>query len=58
LPGPIDLHVPLGDQCCRLSARQAGSLGDKQIEADITVRLDGKLSDITQMLDLCRCIRY
>jgi hypothetical protein len=40
--------VPLGDQRRRLGSRQLGPLGNKEIEADIAVRLDWKLFDVTQ----------
>jgi hypothetical protein len=40
--------MPLRYQRRRLGARQLGPLGNKQIEADITVRLDWKLSDVAQ----------
>jgi len=40
--------VPLRDQRRRLGARQLGPLGNKQIEADIAVRLDWELSDVAQ----------
>jgi len=40
--------VPLRDQGRRLGARQLGPLGNKEIEADIAVRLDWKLSDVAQ----------
>jgi len=36
------------DQCRRLRSRQLGPLGNKEIEADIAVRLDWKLSDGAQ----------
>lgn len=45
---PIDQHVALRDQRRRLRTRELGPLGDKQIEADIAVRLDGKLSGVAQ----------
>jgi hypothetical protein len=32
----------------RLRSRQLGPLGNKEIEADIAVRLDWKLSDVAQ----------
>ena len=38
----------LSDQRRSLCPRKLGTLGNKEIEADIAVRLDGKLSDITQ----------
>ena len=44
LPPPVDQHVPLRDQRRRLGARKLRPLGNKEIEADIAVRLDGKLS--------------
>jgi hypothetical protein len=50
--------VALRDQRRRLGSRKRGTLGDKQIEADIAVRLDGKISDVTQRLDLRVRIRY
>jgi hypothetical protein len=40
--------VPLRDQCRRLSPRQLSLLGNKEIEADIAVRLDWKLSGFVQ----------
>jgi len=40
--------VPLRDQGRRLGARQLRTLGNKQIEADIAVRLDWKLIDVAQ----------
>jgi hypothetical protein len=40
--------VPLRDQCRGLCARQLGPLGNKEIEADIAVRLDWKLSGFVQ----------
>jgi hypothetical protein len=44
LAPPIDQYVALRDQSRRLRTREFGPLGNKQIEADIAVRLDGKLS--------------
>jgi len=44
----IDENVPLSDKGCRLGAGKLRPLGDKEVEADIAVRLDGKLSDIAQ----------
>jgi hypothetical protein len=41
--------VALRDQGRRLGARKLGALGDKQIEADIAVRLDGKFLDVAQI---------
>jgi len=40
--------MPLRNQCRRLGPRQLGTLGNKEIEADIAVRLDGKLFDLGQ----------
>ncbi|MDB4871412.1 MAG: hypothetical protein JWL97_2416, partial [Gemmatimonadales bacterium] len=40
--------VPLGDQGRRLGARQLRPLGNKEIEADIAVRLDWELFDFAQ----------
>ena len=48
LPSPAHQDMPLRYQRRRLGARQLGPLGNKQIEADITVRLDWKLSDVAQ----------
>jgi hypothetical protein len=48
LAAAVDEDVPLGDQSRRLGPRQLGVLGNKQIEADITVRLDGKFSRVGQ----------
>lgn len=48
LSSPSHQDVPLRDQRRRLGARQLGSLGNKEIEADIAVRLDWKLSDVAQ----------
>ena len=45
---PTYQDVPLRDQSRRLSARQLGPLGNKEVEADIAVRLDQKLFDIAQ----------
>jgi hypothetical protein len=44
----VDEDVSLGDQSGRLGPRELGALGNKQIEADITVRLDGKFSRLGQ----------
>jgi len=44
----IDENVPLSDKGCRLGAGKLRPLADKEVEADIAVRLDGKLSDIAQ----------
>jgi len=55
---PIDQHVPLGDQGSRLGPRELGTVGNKEIEADIAVRLDGKLFDVAQTLALRRRIRH
>lgn len=54
----VDVHVSLRDQRGRLRTRELGTLGNKEIEADIAVRLDGKLSGIAQSLDLRLRIRY
>jgi hypothetical protein len=43
-----DKHVSLRDQSRRLRARKLGALGNKEIEADIAVRLDWKLSGVAQ----------
>lgn len=45
---PIDQYVPLSDQSRRLGTRELGPMGNKQIEADIAVRLDGKRSRVAQ----------
>ena len=45
---PVDQYVPLRDQSRRLGARELGAMGNKQVEADIAVRLDRELSRITQ----------
>ena len=47
-PTTADEDVALSDQRRGLCPRKLGTLGNKEIEADIAVRLDGKLSDITQ----------
>ena len=52
LPPPIDQHVPLCDQGRRLDAGKLRPLGNKEVEADIAVRLDRKLSGFAQTLDL------
>jgi hypothetical protein len=49
LAPPIDQHVSLCDQRRGLRAGELSPLGDKQIEADIAVRLDGKLSGVAQV---------
>ena len=48
LRSPAHRYVPLRDQRRRLRSRQLGLLGNKEIEADIAVRLDWKLSDVAQ----------
>ncbi len=48
LLSPVHEDVPLRDQRRCLRARQLRSLGNKQIEADIAVRLDRKLSGVAQ----------
>jgi len=40
--------VSLRDQGGRLRSGKLRSLSNKEVEADIAVRLDGKLSDIAQ----------
>jgi len=37
-------HIPLSNERCCLRPRELRALGDKQVEADIAVRLDGELS--------------
>jgi hypothetical protein len=54
----VNQHMTLGDQSRRLGSRKCGSLGNKEIEADIAVRLDWKIPDVTQSLDLRLRIRY
>ena len=44
LTPPIDQHVPLCDERRRLGAGKLRPLGNKEVEADIAVRLDRKLS--------------
>jgi hypothetical protein len=44
----VDQNVPLSDQGRSLRPGELGPLGNKQIEADIAVRLDGKLSRVAQ----------
>src|SRR5438132_2523545 len=58
LAAAIDQDVSLRDEGCRLRPRKLSALGNKEIEADIAVRLDGKLPDFTQRLTLRRIIRY
>ena len=58
LAPPVNQNVPLRDQCCRLGARKLGALGNKEVEADIAVRLDRKLSGVAQSLDLGSRIRH
>jgi hypothetical protein len=58
LASSVDENVTLGNQRRRLGPRKASALGDKQIEADIAVRLDGKILAVTQGLDLRLRIRY
>ena len=48
LPPSIDQYVSLRDQSRRLCARELGPMCNKEIEADIAVRLDGKLSGVAQ----------
>ena len=50
--------MPLRDQRRRLGPRELGTVGNKEIEADIAVRLDGKLFDVAQTLALRRRIRH
>ena len=52
LPPAIDQHVPQCDQGRRLGAGKLRPLGNKEVEADIAVRLDRKLSGFAQRLDL------
>jgi len=47
-PPAVDEHVAQSDQSGSLGPRKLSTMGDKQIEADIAVRLDGKLSDLAQ----------
>ena len=55
---PVDKYVAVGDEGGRLSPRQIRLLGYKQIEADIAVRPDGKLSNVAQGLALRWRVRY
>ena len=48
LPPPVHEDMPLSDQGRRLRARELRPLGNKEIEADIAVRLDRKLFDFAQ----------
>ena len=48
LTPPVDEHVSVCDQGRGLRPRQVGTPGHKQIEADITVRLDGVLPNVVQ----------
>jgi hypothetical protein len=50
--------VPLRDQRRSLRPRKLGTLGNKEVEADIAVRLDRKLSGVAQSLYLCLRIRH
>ena len=50
--------MPLRDQRRRLGPRELGTVSNKEIEADIAVRLDGKLFDVAQTLALRRRIRH
>ena len=45
---PIDQYMPQGDKSRGLGTRELSALGNKQIEADIAVRLDRELSRIAQ----------
>jgi len=58
LAAAVDQDVTLRDEGCRLGPRKLCSLSNKEIEADIAVRLDGKLPDVTQRLTLRRIVRY
>ena len=44
----VDQDVSLGNQSGCLGSRELGTLGNKEVEADIAVRLDWKLSDLAQ----------
>ena len=44
----VDQDVSLSNQGRSLGPRELGTLGNKEIEADIAVRLDRKLSRVTQ----------
>ncbi len=57
-PPAVDQHVALRDQSRGLSSRQLGPVGNKEIEADIAVRLDWKLSGVAQTLNLGLRIRH
>jgi hypothetical protein len=48
LRSPAHEDVSLRDQSRRLGAGKLCLLGNKEIEADIAVRLDWKLSDVAQ----------
>jgi hypothetical protein len=43
LPRPVHCHVPVGDERRRLRPRKRRSVGYNKIEANVSVRLDGKL---------------
>jgi hypothetical protein len=50
--------MALGDEGSRLGARKFSLMGNKEVEADIAVRLDRKLSGVAQSLDLGLRIRH
>ena len=56
-PPAVDQHVSQRDERRRLGSGKLSPLGNKEIEADIAVRLDGKLFDVAQRLTLRRRIR-
>ena len=56
-PPAVDQYVSQRDERRRLGSGKLSPLGNKEIEADIAVRLDGKLFDVAQRLTLRRCIR-
>ena len=53
-----DQHVSQRDQGRCLRPRKLGTLGNKEVEADIAVRLDWKLSGVAQRLYLGLSIRH
>src|SRR5947207_3029079 len=54
----VDEDVSLRNKSRRLRPRKLSTVGNKEIEADIAVRLDGKLPDVAQRLALRRIVRY
>ena len=58
LTPPVDEDVSLSNQRRCLRPRELGPLGNKEVEADIAVRLDRKLSGVAQDLNLRLRIRH